>query len=280
MGQPIFLEVGTGSDCNDGEHFFPLTALRLACARSLAAPMPQHFPWRPLTQALQQPATSALAVACVGIWYLLHRWGLGYPEVGMSYEAVVQRRELWRAVTSQLSHVELLHLLFNVSALWTIGLVERAPALGTLYYLQHSALLFLLSPLVRAEGRRGCGVGCVWVGGGGERPWKWGAPGPPERGCFLSAPGGRRLALCRLLAHCSNAAHAACSAAWGPRSTGLTLLRPRPSSSAAPNTVQPRLPLHSCRSAWRSTMPPSTWPSGRTTAPPPPWATPASSLDG
>lgn len=241
--------------------------------------MPQHFPWRPLTQALQQPATSALTVACVGIWYLLHRWGLGYPEVGMSYEAVVQRRELWRAVTSQLSHVELLHLLFNASALWTIGLVERAPVLGTRYYLQYSALLFLLSPLVREQRRRSCGVGWGWGDalGRGAREDRQSVAAARIR---LSAPGGRRLALCRLLAHCSNAAHAACSAACGPHCTGLAMLGPRPSSSAAPITVQPRLPLHSCRSAWRSTMPPSTWPSGRTTAHPPPWATPASSLAG
>lgn len=38
-------------------------------------------------------------------------------QVGLSYESAVQQLQLWRIVTAQLSHVELLHLLFNVSSL-------------------------------------------------------------------------------------------------------------------------------------------------------------------
>ena len=44
------------------------------------------------------------------------------------------------------------HAVFNVSALWSIGVVERA--VGVAYYIQQSALLFLLSPLVRGAGLR------------------------------------------------------------------------------------------------------------------------------
>ena len=65
----------------------------------------------------------------------------------MSYDAVVSHRELWRAGSAQMAHVELLHLLFNLSALWSIGIVEQTPTLGPLYYLKITSLLFLLSPL-------------------------------------------------------------------------------------------------------------------------------------
>jgi membrane associated rhomboid family serine protease len=104
-------------------------------------------------QALRQPATAILVVVCCAVWYLLHKHSLGYPDVGMSYDNIVQAHELWRMASSQLSHVDLLHLVFNVSALWSIGIVEKmgpARGLGTLYYLQQSALLFVLSPVVRS----------------------------------------------------------------------------------------------------------------------------------
>lgn len=65
---------------------------------------------------------------------------------------VVSHRELWRCLSAQLCHVDLLHLAFNLSALWSLGLVEGTPGLGTPYLLQHTALLLLLSPAVRAPG--------------------------------------------------------------------------------------------------------------------------------
>eukprot|EP00887_Chlorella_sp_A99_P003370 scaffold26.g3370.t1 len=100
----------------------------------------------PARRALDQPATSALVLALLAVWLLLHHRGLGYDAVGVSYDAVVQRRELWRLASSQVSHVDLLHIAFNVSALWSVGAVEHAA--GTLYYLQQSALLILLCPLI------------------------------------------------------------------------------------------------------------------------------------
>lgn len=62
---------------------------------------------------------------------------------------VVAHGELWRCAAAQLCHIDVMHIVYNVSALWSIGLVERAPTLGTLYYLTNTALLFLLSPAVR-----------------------------------------------------------------------------------------------------------------------------------
>jgi membrane associated rhomboid family serine protease len=95
---------------------------------------------------VHQPLTSLLSLALGGIWLLLQQHGLGYDAVGLSYERVVGERQLWRMGSSQLAHVDALHLVFNLSALWSLGILERS--LGTLYYLQHTILLFVLSPLV------------------------------------------------------------------------------------------------------------------------------------
>ncbi|KAK9819657.1 hypothetical protein WJX72_000848 [[Myrmecia] bisecta] len=103
------------------------------------------------TQVLQQPATSTVIALCSAIWLYLNNRGIGYSEVGLSYERVVQHRELWRIVTSQLSHVEWLHLAFNMSSLWNLGVVEVAGLLGqsgTMYYAKTSLVLLLGSGLV------------------------------------------------------------------------------------------------------------------------------------
>lgn len=63
---------------------------------------------------------------------------------------------MWRCGAAQLAHVELLHLAFNLSALWSVGLVERAAELGSAYYAKQTALLFLLSPLVSQPPGRFC----------------------------------------------------------------------------------------------------------------------------
>lgn len=105
-------------------------------------------------QALEQPGTSAMTAVLCGVYLFLTSRGIGYPEVGLSFEQAVQQLQLWRIVTAQLSHVEALHLLLNVSSLWSLGGVESAggPAgkSGTLYYLQTSAILLILSGVVSA----------------------------------------------------------------------------------------------------------------------------------
>ena len=88
-----------------------------------------------------------------GIHFYLTSHNLGYAHVGLNYEQAVQNLELWRLVTAQLSHVEFIHLLFNLSTLWSLGTVEENVGLGvktgTLYYLQTSLQLLIFSGLVR-----------------------------------------------------------------------------------------------------------------------------------
>lgn len=99
-----------------------------------------------LMQALHQPITSLLSLALIAIFAAIHQRRAGYSDAGMSYDRVLGSNEFWRCGTSQLAHVELLHLVFNLSALWSVGIAEQV--LGQLYYLKQTALLFLLSPVV------------------------------------------------------------------------------------------------------------------------------------
>ncbi|CAL8461946.1 g1477 [Coccomyxa elongata] len=104
-----------------------------------------------LFQVLERPATSVVSTLLAAVYFYITSHTIGYAEVGLNYEQAVQKLELWRIVTAQLSHVELLHLLFNVSTLWSLGVVEESGSgarSGTLYYFQTSLVLLIFSGLV------------------------------------------------------------------------------------------------------------------------------------
>ena len=37
------------------------------------------------------------------VWFRIHQLGIGYEEVGMSFERVVGRQELWRLLSAQVN---------------------------------------------------------------------------------------------------------------------------------------------------------------------------------
>ena len=88
---------------------------------------------RPLHEdVLERPVTSLVVATCAAITWYLHARGLGYDDVGMSYAAVVREKKYHRCVTASLSHVSVLHLLFNMSTLWSCGVVEAAGGRGVM----------------------------------------------------------------------------------------------------------------------------------------------------
>ncbi|CAK0783631.1 hypothetical protein CVIRNUC_006830 [Coccomyxa viridis] len=103
-------------------------------------------------QVLHRPATSLTCTLLGAIYLYITTKGIGYDQVGLSYEKAVGRCEIWRIITAQLSHVELLHLLFNLTALWSLGDVEAADGFaskgGVAYVVQMSIVLLLLSGVV------------------------------------------------------------------------------------------------------------------------------------
>jgi len=95
---------------------------------------------------LDRPAASANIVLLVAVFLRIHSAHLDYPDVGASYDAVVRRGQVWRLLTSQLSHVSFLHLVLNVAGLWNVSnFAEGAADSGTAFYVGRSLLLLTLS---------------------------------------------------------------------------------------------------------------------------------------
>ena len=101
-----------------------------------------------LSQILERPVTSVIVIFCTAVWAWLNHNHLGYQDVGLSYDLFIDRQHFWRIVTSQLSHVDFIHLLFNMSSLWSLGVFEQGGT-NSIVFLQQSLWLLVGSGLVR-----------------------------------------------------------------------------------------------------------------------------------
>ncbi|KAM7266278.1 hypothetical protein ACFE04_004175 [Oxalis oulophora] len=100
-------------------------------------------------EILEKPATSCIIGLCSAIWFIIQKKNIGYSHVGLSYENAIEGH-WWRIITSAFSHISVLHLVFNMSALWSLGVVEQLDhiGLGMEYYLQYTLVLVVLSGLL------------------------------------------------------------------------------------------------------------------------------------
>eukprot|EP00249_Psilotum_nudum_P018563 c26865_g2_i1 orf=180-992(+) len=98
-------------------------------------------------QIVEKPVSSSIIGLCCAVWVYFQKKNVGYGDVGMSYEAVVAEGQYWRVLTSTFSHISVLHLVFNMSTLWSLGIVESLGqiGLGIQYYLHYTLLLIVLS---------------------------------------------------------------------------------------------------------------------------------------
>jgi len=74
-------------------------------------------------EILEKPATSCIIGICSVIWFYIQKKNIGYSHVGLSYETAIEGHH-WRIITSGFSHISILHLVFNMSAFWSLGVVE------------------------------------------------------------------------------------------------------------------------------------------------------------
>lgn len=83
----------------------------------------------------------------IAIWAWLSHKRLSYADVGFKYDLVVGQQQYWRLATSVVSHVDIIHLVFNVTGLWSMGYAETF--LGSVHYLIITLLLIIVSNAVR-----------------------------------------------------------------------------------------------------------------------------------
>mmetsp|Transcript_31999 Transcript_31999/g.51683 ORF Transcript_31999/g.51683 Transcript_31999/m.51683 type:complete len:267 (-) Transcript_31999:552-1352(-) len=98
-----------------------------------------------LFDVVQQPVTTCVIAICCAICLYCFQKGLGYEDVGINLERIL-RGEWWRMLTSSLTHISLLHLLFNMSSTWNLGFLEVY--LGPWIYIKYSLILLFLSSLL------------------------------------------------------------------------------------------------------------------------------------
>ncbi|KAL2507269.1 RHOMBOID-like protein 13 [Forsythia ovata] len=97
----------------------------------------------------EKPATSCIIGICSAIWFCIQKKNIGYSHVGLSYESAIQGHH-WRIITSAFSHISVLHLVFNMSALWSLGIIEQLGhiGLGVEYYLHYTLVMVVLSGML------------------------------------------------------------------------------------------------------------------------------------
>ncbi|PPD87292.1 hypothetical protein GOBAR_DD15777 [Gossypium barbadense] len=72
-------------------------------------------------EVMEKPATSCIIGICTTIWFYIQKKNIGYQHVGVSYETAIEGH-YWRLITSAFSHISVIHLVFNMSALWSLGI--------------------------------------------------------------------------------------------------------------------------------------------------------------
>ncbi|OVA08763.1 Peptidase S54 [Macleaya cordata] len=97
-------------------------------------------------EILEKPATSCIIGICSAVWFYIQKKNIGYSHVGLNYETAVEGHH-WRIITSAFSHISVIHLVFNMSALWSLGVVEKLGhvGLGVEFYLHYTLVLVVLS---------------------------------------------------------------------------------------------------------------------------------------
>jgi membrane associated rhomboid family serine protease len=76
-------------------------------------------------EILEKPISSSVISVCSMTWFFIQKRGIGYADVGVSYETTVEGGQYWQIITSVFSHICWVHLVFNMRALWSLGVVEQ-----------------------------------------------------------------------------------------------------------------------------------------------------------
>ncbi|KJE92390.1 hypothetical protein CAOG_009657 [Capsaspora owczarzaki ATCC 30864] len=99
-----------------------------------------------LAVIITRPASFACLFALLSGFFGFLNYKVDFEQVTFSYAAVYERQQLSRIITAPFFHASLVHLLMNMSAVWTCSFFEEER--GTLEYMRATALLIGLSAFV------------------------------------------------------------------------------------------------------------------------------------
>lgn len=93
-----------------------------------------------------RPATCVVIACCSALW--LYMWSRRTPfaDVAYQYDKCVKEGQWWRVVTSSVSHLNVMHIVFNMASLWQLGALEQS--ITTREYVRWSFLLVIASMAV------------------------------------------------------------------------------------------------------------------------------------
>lgn len=97
-------------------------------------------------QIAAMPATTCIILLNSVLWFRAWNARLPFDAVSTSYEAVILRKEYWRVFTAAFSHLDIMHLVFNMASLWSCGQMEAL--FGSVFYLRTTLLLLFLSSAI------------------------------------------------------------------------------------------------------------------------------------
>ncbi len=90
---------------------------------------------------MDTPGSCVAIGVCLAVWFKLWNSRVEFEAVAMSYRKVVVDGEVWRALTSTLAHLDVMHVVMNVMGLWSCRDIEAS--LGTFFYFKHTVILMV-----------------------------------------------------------------------------------------------------------------------------------------
>jgi len=106
------------------------------------------------TQLYSSPINSLIVTINIGIFAYMWNYRIGYEQVAVSYKKCIIEKHLYRIITSTFCHASFLHVLMNMSGLWSLGAIEAAR--GSIWYIETTAMLLLLSMAILLIGIHIC----------------------------------------------------------------------------------------------------------------------------
>jgi len=96
-----------------------------------------------IPEILYSPCTSTIIGINIIFFIIIRVRGWSADKIALSYQTMVINGEWYRAITSSISHINVLHIAFNMTSIWSYRFIEHLN--GTLYYIKESLVLLLCS---------------------------------------------------------------------------------------------------------------------------------------